>query len=219
LLKMQFKKHLFFFVSFGVLVLGVAVVSAVTTISTNVVTEGNLSVTGTAGVDGNTTLSGDLYVGGLATTTAASGNITTAGTLGVTGATTLSSDLYVGTKATTTAASGNIATQGSVTVGSGGTAIAKILCSATTTNWPALDGSNCAWGTTTLTGVTVPGSGSTGWAVFASPIATTSGISARPMYMQAYASSTDVIEIKVCNTTSTSIDLPVQYYEVCAMKH
>ncbi|MDD5146742.1 MAG: hypothetical protein PHN39_03335 [Candidatus Pacebacteria bacterium] len=217
---MQFKKHLFFFVSFGVLVLGVAVVSAVTTISTNVVTEGNLSVTGTAGVDGNTTLSGDLYVGGLATTTAASGNITTAGTLGVTGATTLSDDLYVGTKATTTAASGNIATQGSVTIGSGGTAIATILCAATTTDWPALAGSACAVGTSTLTGVTAS-IDDLGWAFFVSPVATTSGVENQPypINISAIATSTDVIQLKVCNSTSTSVNLPVQYYEVCAMKH
>jgi hypothetical protein len=200
---MQVKKYLFFFISLGVLVLGVAAVSAVTTISTTIST------------------AGDLYVGGKATTTAATGNIATDGTLAVTGASTLTGDVYVGGKATTTAASGNISTAGSLTVGTGGTAVTKMLCAATTTNWSAFSAaSHCQWGTSTMTGLTATAEG--GWAVFVSPVATTSGISTQNVgfSVMAYPTSTNVVEIKICDSSSTdTTDLPVQYYEVCAIKH
>jgi len=62
------------------------VVSAATTISTNISTGGTLSVTGASTLTGNTTVGGTLGVTGASTLT---GNTTVAGTLGVTGLTSL----------------------------------------------------------------------------------------------------------------------------------
>jgi len=91
----------------------VIAVDASSTISTNVSTDGNLTVTGTTDLTGLTTLvnasttvistTGDLFVGGNATTTGSSGNIATEGTLSVastlsvTGASTLTGDVGIAT--------------------------------------------------------------------------------------------------------------------------
>ncbi|MCX6791124.1 MAG: hypothetical protein NTV62_02955 [Candidatus Gribaldobacteria bacterium] len=162
---MQFKKYLFFFVSLGVLVLGVAVVSAVTTINSNVST-GDITVTGAAGITG----------------------AVTAGTLAV---------------------------------GTGGTVVTKMICTATTTDWAAFSvSSHCQWGTTTMTGLTASADG--GWGVFVSPVATTSGISTVGIgiSVMAYPTSTNVVEIKVCDSSSTdATNLPAQRYEICAISH
>jgi len=104
----------------AILLFGVVAVQAASTISTNIATDGNLSVTGTASVTGQTTLgnasstvlsnTGTAYFGGTATTTVNSaGNVSVAGTLGVTGASTLSSTLAV-TGATTLSASTTVGT-------------------------------------------------------------------------------------------------------------
>ncbi|MDO8728761.1 MAG: hypothetical protein Q7K26_02595 [bacterium] len=89
-------------VVFGVLLISL-VANAVTTISTNITTDGNATITGTLGVTGVTTLTnasstitsqtGNFMVNGFATTTATNGNIATAGTLAVTGTSVLTGDV------------------------------------------------------------------------------------------------------------------------------
>src|SRR3989344_8215445 len=90
-----------------------AFVFGATTIGDNISTDGNLTVTGTTGLTGLTTLvnasttvistSGDLFVGGNATTTGSSGNfategtVTVASTLAVTGASTLTGNVGIAT--------------------------------------------------------------------------------------------------------------------------
>lgn len=113
-----------------------------TTISSNVSTDGTLTASGltTLGFASTTSvsLSQNLMVNGMATTTGSSGNIATEGTLTVAGATTLSStlsvasglttlgfasttsvsltqNLMVNKKATTTGSTGNFATEGTIT--------------------------------------------------------------------------------------------------------
>lgn len=83
-------------VIFGVLVITIAA-NAVSTISTNISTDGTLSVTGlTTLTNASSTITsqtGNFMVNGYATTTASNGNIATAGTLTVTGASTLTGDV------------------------------------------------------------------------------------------------------------------------------
>ncbi len=111
-------------------------VGAATTISTNITTGGTLNVTGLSTLvyasSTGQSLTGNLTVGGRATTTGSSGNIETAGTLTVVGTSnftglatlvyasstgqSLSGNLTVGGRATTTGSSGNIETAGTLTV-------------------------------------------------------------------------------------------------------
>lgn len=127
---------------FSTLFIGISV-GAATTISTNINTGGNLIVSGTTGLTGLTTMvyasstgqsvSGNLTVGGRATTTGSNGNIETAGTLTVTGTSgftglstfvyasstgqSLTRNLLVNGMATTTGSNGNLEIQGGLTVG------------------------------------------------------------------------------------------------------
>src|SRR3989338_2126248 len=139
---------------FSTLFIGISV-GAATTISTSITTDGTLSVTGASTLTGLTTmvyasstgqsLTGNLTVGGRATTTGSSGNIETAGTLTAVGASTLNgavtlgdaagdaiivtgnasttnsfevgNDLYVNGMSTTTGSSGNVELRGGLTVG------------------------------------------------------------------------------------------------------
>ena len=138
---------------FSTLFIGISV-GAATTISTSITTDGTLSVTGASTLTGLTTmvyasstgqsLTGNLTVGGRATTTGSSGNIETAGTLTAVGASTLNgavtlgdaagdaiivtgnasttnsfevgNDLYVNGYATTTGSNGDFATRGTLTI-------------------------------------------------------------------------------------------------------
>ena len=128
----------------SLLFIAASVVSAASTISTNIATDGNLTVTGTTGLTGLTTMvfasstgqsiSQNLIVGGYATTTGATGNIATQGTLtvtstsGFTGLATfvyasstgqsVSQNLLVGGNATTTGLTGNFASAGTITASS-----------------------------------------------------------------------------------------------------
>ena len=209
------KSFLLTFTVLGFLVLGVAVVSAVTTISTNLATEGNLTVTCTATVTGASTLSSTLGVTGTSTlatttivgTTTVTGNQTISGTLAVTGASTLT---------------GAATLTGGATIGSSGTALTNVICVATTTDWAAFSATvHCQWGTTTMTGLTAGADG--GWNVSISPVATTSGVetvSGTGITLMAYPTSTNVVEIKVCHASSTdTTNLPAQRYEICGVKH
>ena len=106
----------------------VASVHAATTISTDILTGGNVNATGTLAVTGVSSLYGNLNINGFATTTAASGNFATQGnvttvghiwassTLAVTGVTSHYGNVNFNGFATTTVATGNIATAGDVTV-------------------------------------------------------------------------------------------------------
>lgn len=113
----------------------VAVVQAATTISTDIQTDGALSVTGlssltTASTSGAVSIAGNLWVGGNATTTASSGNFATKGTLAVTGASTLTGGVTVGSAGSSigTLLVGTCAvTPGAI----GATASTTVTCSAT----------------------------------------------------------------------------------------
>lgn len=117
-------------VVFGVLFVTLAA-NAVTTISTNIVTGGTLSVTGASTLTGLTSMvqasstrfsvHDTAYFGGSATSTFSSAGVLTAVgntslvTASTTGAVSVGGNLWVGGNATTTASNGNVATQGSIT--------------------------------------------------------------------------------------------------------
>ena len=130
------------------------VVSAATTISTNISTGGTLSVTGASTLTGNTTVGGTLGVTGASTLT---GNTTVAGTLGVTGLTSLGQasstrfsvfdTAYFGGTSTTT-----IDSEGNISVASGEVGASKTRATGATGSFQAV------WGDTTYQGAAGTGS-------------------------------------------------------------
>ena len=146
-----------FQVTFAVIVgvlCSVALVSAATTNSTNIATDGNLSVTGTAAVTGKSTLGNAsstvlsanyAQFGGTATSTfALNGAVTMPSTLAVTGLAsfngnasttgfTSTGSVWVNGYATTTSSNGNFATAGTLAVTGGTTLSSTLAVTGTTT--------------------------------------------------------------------------------------
>lgn len=126
-------------------------------------------------------------------------------------------DFETATLSSTLALTGAATLTGGATIGSSGTALSNIICVSTTTNWAAFAGSNCQWGTTTMTGITT----STGWKFSVGTVATSSGLETfnHGFSVIAYATSTNVVGIKVCNASTTTANPGNQYYEICATKY
>ena len=179
----------------GGVTLGAALVGAATTISTNVQTDGTLSVTGASTLTGRTSMVqasstrlsvfDTAYFGGTATSTFNSaGNLSVIGTLAVTGDTTLASSTATAFKV------GQVGTRHTGIL-SGSCTIAASAHTASTTKQVT-----CA----TATGVT------TSYKVF---VQATSSLPT-PLVIQSATSSTDAIEVRIYNSgiaTTTTINV------------
>lgn len=161
---------------------------AATVIGTSITTGGSVTTVGV-------TSTGNVTVGGFATTTASSGNFATNGSVTTVGVTS-TGDVTVGGLATTSAASGNFATKGTVTIG-GSSAITSMLFGTCTVTPGAI-----AAGTSTTATCTAAGVGASDKVFVEAPA---SGASSDNWLVPFGATpSTNTITIQIFNASSTA---------------